>query len=52
MTYTKHHSAPSPAQVARMKQALAAGVTLKDLAKRFKLSPATIQKLVNELRKA
>ena len=51
MTYAKHHPAPLPAEIARMKAARAAGVKMKDLVKRFNLSAVTIRKLcANERR--
>jgi hypothetical protein len=46
VAYTKHHSAPSPAEIARMKAAHAAGITIKDMRKRFNYSVVTIRKLL------
>jgi hypothetical protein len=50
---TRDHFAPSPAEIARIKRARAAGVTIKDLVKRFNLPQPTIRKLLaDELRKS
>jgi hypothetical protein len=53
MTYKTIQGAPSPAEIARMKAALASGVTLKEVAKRFHRAPVIIRKLcASESRKS
>jgi hypothetical protein len=53
MGYKAIQGAPSPAEIARIKAALAAGVPLKDVARRFHRAPVIIRKLLaNESRKA
>jgi hypothetical protein len=46
MTYKAIQGAPSAAEIGRIKRARAAGITMKDLAKRFHRTPDIIRKLL------